>query len=132
MRAFLSAVLGVLIVASLGGAACNTAGSLIGPGETGLRGQVLRGPIQPVCQEGEPCEDAPFAATFYVYRGSRRIATFRSDAEGRFEIALAPGAYGIVPDEDAPVMAPASQRQEVVVAREGVTEVTLHFDTGIR
>ncbi len=93
---------------------------------------MLRGPIQPVCQEGEPCDDAPFAATFNVYRGSRRVAAFRSGKDGRFEVPLAPGRYTIVPSDDAPILFPEGQPQEVTVEAEGFTDVTLHFDTGIR
>ena len=93
---------------------------------------VVRGPIQPVCQEGEPCDDDPFAATFYVYDGGRRVATFRSSEDGRFAVALEPGPYTVVPGPDAPIMAPEAQHQDVLVEPYGMTEVVLHFDTGIR
>ena len=132
LRLLVPACLAFLGALALSGAACSPASVLIEPGETGLRGQVLRGPIQPVCQEDEPCEDAPFAATFHVYRGARRVATFRSGDDGRFEVVLDPGTYTVVPDADAPLLAPEQQRQEVVVEADGVTEVTLRYDTGIR
>jgi hypothetical protein len=122
-----------LIALALAG--CQGAADLAGPGlraETGLRGVVVRGPMQPVCQEGESCDDAPFAATFYVYAGARRIATFHSSDDGRFEIALDPGPYTVVPGPNAPIMTPESQRQEVLVAPYGMTDVVLAFDTGIR
>lgn len=102
-----------------------------GPGDTGLRGRVLRGPIQPVCREGEPC-DAPFQAGFTVQRGERTVGTFESSADGQFSIRLDPGTYGIVPDADAPLLQPEAQRREVVVGADGVTEVEVVFDTGIR
>jgi hypothetical protein len=121
-----------VLLLTLAGAACSTATTYFGPGDTGLRGQVLRGPIQPVCHQGEPCDDAPFAATFHVYREERHITTFRSRDDGRFEVALNPGSYTIVPGADAPIIAPESQGQEVEVGTDGITEVTLRFDTGIR
>jgi hypothetical protein len=123
----------LLVAVVLGG--CESAADLAGPnlrGDTGLQGVAVRGPIQPVCQQGQPCEDAPFAATFYVDDGARRIATFQSGEDGRFEVALAPGPYTVVPGPDAPIMAPQSQGREVVVAPYGMTEVVLTFDTGIR
>lgn len=98
---------------------------------TGLEGQVLRGPITPVCTESNPC-DAPFSAWFNVLKDDHQVGRFQSDAHGKFAIALDPGAYTVVPDSLAPLMQPQRQRQEVEVQREGITLVTLHFDTGIR
>ena len=99
---------------------------------TGLTGVVVRGPIQPVCQVDVPCEDAPFSATFAVYRGTGRVAQFRSDSLGAFRVGLAPGAYRIVPGPDAPILDPAGQAKDVEVGATGFTSVQLTFDTGIR
>lgn len=98
---------------------------------TGLTGTVQRGPVTPVCQVNEPC-DAPFAASFEVRRNGRRVATFASDAEGRFTVALPPGTYLIVPSATAPLMNPSAQTKSVEVGPEGLTSVQLSFDTGIR
>lgn len=102
------------------------------PGEAGLAGVVVRGPVQPVCQEGQSCDDEPFSAGFTVRRGGRTVGTFRSGTDGRFAVRLAPGAYTVVPDDDAPLLAPASQAKPVEVATGAVTTVRLAFDTGIR
>lgn len=98
---------------------------------TGLSGQVLRGPITPVCTDGVPC-DAPFSATFHVQRGSKEVAAFVSDSEGRFLVLLPPGSYTVVPDASAPLLGASQQSQPVTVSDEGLTEVVLYFDTGIR
>lgn len=98
---------------------------------TGLSGVVLRGPIQPVCMEGDPCEET-FAAGFTVRRHDLVVRRFDSDAEGRFSVELPPGTYLIVPDPNAPILAPEGQAREVTVDQEGFTDVELHFDTGIR
>ena len=98
---------------------------------TGLTGTVLRGPVTPVCQVNVPC-DAPFAASFEVRRNGRQVATFSSDAQGHFQVRLAPGQYLIVPAPDAPVMNPSAQSKTVDVGFEGLTAVELLFDTGIR
>ncbi len=98
---------------------------------TGLTGVVLRGPIAPVCQENVAC-DAPFSAGFTVRQSGNTVAQFRSDAAGHFTVALQPGTYQVVPDPDAPVIAPASQAKTVTVGSVGLTQVQLEFDTGIR
>jgi hypothetical protein len=99
--------------------------------DSGLVGTVLRGPVQPVCVAGASC-DAPFAATFGVYSGSQQVATFKSDAQGRFTVPLAPGVYLVVPGPDAPIITPSSQAKQVTVGPVGLTTVQLLFDTGIR
>jgi hypothetical protein len=99
--------------------------------DTGLQGKVLRGPITPVCKDNEPC-DAPFSAEFIVLKNARKVGRFKSDSQGEFAIALEPGLYIIVPDSSAPLMAPPQQQKEVEVQPEGMTPVTLYFDTGIR
>lgn len=100
---------------------------------TGLDGLVLRGPVQPVCQASDPCEDQPFAARFMVRRASGEIAgDFESNDAGEFSVALSPGGYVVVPAEDAPIIDPGSQTRQVVVGESGWTTVELHFDTGIR
>jgi hypothetical protein len=98
---------------------------------TGLTGVVVRGPIIPVCQIDVPC-DAPFSATFTVDQNGRRIAEFRSDADGRFTVMLPAGSYRLVPGTDAPIISPQSQAKTVDVLRAGLTQVRLEFDTGIR
>ncbi len=101
--------------------------------DTGLTGRVLAGPTCPVVTTDDPCPDRPFSATFDVYDSRERLVTrFQSDAEGFFEVALRPGTYTIIPGESAPIIHPRTQQQIVKVEPEGMTEVTLTFDTGIR
>ena len=99
--------------------------------DTGLIGIVVRGPVQPVCQAQTPC-DAPFGASFTVEQNGRVVATFRSDTQGRFQVHLAPGSYLVVPGPDAPIISPSGQAKPVVVGPDGLTNVRLEFDTGIR
>jgi hypothetical protein len=100
--------------------------------KTGLQGVVLRGPIQPVCRENEPCDDEPFAASFSVEQGGRVVSSFNSDAKGKFLVYLKPGLYTITPGNDAPILFPEAQVKEVEVLAGELTSVTLSFDTGIR
>ncbi len=106
-------------------------GAPAAPGNTTLVGTVVRGPVQPVCQVGVPC-DAPFSAGFAVQQEDRVVASFRSDTQGHFEVLLAPGRYVVVPNPDAPLMSPKAQAKDVMVGPSGPTTVVLHFDTGIR
>jgi hypothetical protein len=105
-------------------------GSSAEPLPNGLTGTVVRGPTQPVCPVGDPCE-APFAATFDVYRAGLYVAQFQSDAQGAFKVGLVPGAYRVIPRANAPI-SPAGQFKDVAVGGDGYTTVTLSFDTGIR
>ena len=98
---------------------------------TGLEGYVIRGPVQPVCINGQPCEE-PFAATFHVKQDGISIQQFTTSADGYFVVYLEPGAYEIVPDEAAPLHQPAQQAHTISVGKIGLTLVEISFDTGIR
>lgn len=104
----------------------------LGEPGTVLQVTVVRGPIMPVCRLDPPCEDLPFSAGFDILRGDRRVATTRSDSAGVFRIRLAPGAYRVMPQSDAPIISPRTQVKEVTVTTDSVTRVLLTFDTGIR
>jgi hypothetical protein len=113
----------------LGLVACNAPTN---PGMvTGLEGTARRGPIQPVCQPGQPC-DGPLTTRFDLLRGTDLVATFRSDANGHFLVRVAPGTYLVVPDASAPLLDPRAQAEKVAVGTVGITHVDLEFDTGIR
>ena len=124
--------LATLIAALACSGLADPAADLRGGHDTGLVGQVLRGPVTPVCRADVPC-DAPFSAWFDVLGlGDALMARFHSDSSGAFRVALAPGGYVIVPSDSAPLMRPSAQRKDVIVGRNGFTRVTLDFDTGIR
>jgi hypothetical protein len=122
--------LGLALVALLA-AACSDGGTESGVVQVRVDGLVLRGPTQPVCMVGVPC-DAPFSAGFTVRHAGLAVLRFHSDADGRFTIRLAPGDYTVVPDADAPVLDPARQAQSMTVPRADSISVVLSFDTGIR
>jgi hypothetical protein len=99
--------------------------------DTGLEGVVRRGPIMPVCRDGEPC-DAPFSASFAIRDGQKIVARFRSDSTGHFVVTVAAGDYMVVPDSSAPLLGASYQTRPVTVGPHGLTHVELEFDTGIR
>jgi len=99
---------------------------------TGLEGTVFRGPINPVEMEGQ-VNDAPFSALFNVYNlNDRRIKSFSTNADGKFNVLLAPGNYKIIPDKSAPILGADFQIKEVTIGPVGITRQDLFFDTGIR
>ncbi len=101
--------------------------------DTGVMGQVLRGPVAPGPERVGSADEEPFSALFHVLNGNEvEVTSFESDEEGRFEVALAPGNYIVVPDESAPILFPTRQRREVTAPEEGYVEVVLRFDTGLR
>ncbi len=102
--------------------------------ESGIRGQVLRGPMcgGPVSVD-DSCPDQPFSATFFVLdRQGNWITQFQTDEQGYFQVNLLPGVYTIVPDKSAPLISPGDQKKEVAVQEGELVQVTLAFDTGIR
>ncbi len=114
-----------------GALACSTAPPGGEGPDSGIEGLVVRGPTQPVCVVDIPC-DEPFAAPFHVRQDGRAIATFTSDAQGRFAIELPPGDYTITPDATAPIIFPTQQVKTVRVKPNTMVRVELDFDTGIR
>ncbi|MGH7590271.1 MAG: hypothetical protein ACREL2_02445 [Gemmatimonadales bacterium] len=91
---------------------------------------MLRGPVQPVCRVGEPC-DAPFSATLEAWQQQQFVARFQSDSLGNYQVLLPPGAYTITVDSGASLW-PTQQPHDITVGPVGLTHANLTFDTGIR
>lgn len=124
----------VLAFVALGPLACQNAGPP--PVAAGfLRGGVLAGPTCPVVSEpADPaCADRPVAGATLVIEtdGGDEVARLTSDADGRFEVALVPGRYTVLPQPMAGLLGTAPSQQFVVEA-EADTEIVVLYDTGIR
>jgi hypothetical protein len=122
---------------SLLAAICLAGGGLfvtmpVSAAETGVRGTVLWGPVEPGPTKVGQNDEAPFSATFIVFAGESQVAQFKSDKNGNFEVLLPAGDYTIAPDKSTPVPAPQSQAKTVTVPEDGFAVVTLRFDTGMR
>ena len=96
--------------------------------QTGLEGTIRRGPTQPVCEVGKPC-DAAVEAGFTLQRGGYEIAQFETDQAGHFVVYVEPGSYLLVPDQPIGI---SPQTPELTVGTVGLTHIELMFDTGIR
>lgn len=111
-------------------AACGR-GAGEGDGASGIRGQALAGPQCPVEIEGSPCPDRPFEGTVIATATTTGDEfTVETDADGRFELALAPGTYEVsIVSESQP---PFAKPQTVEVEPDAFTRITVAVDTGIR
>ncbi len=100
--------------------------------QSGISGTVFTGPTCPVVRLNDrSCNDKPYQGQFIVRKasGGTEVARFFSDANGRFEVILAPGKYLIEPVQRIGL---GNQSQPVEVKAGIMSDITLTFDTGIR
>jgi hypothetical protein len=122
MRAFFA--LAAAVVASSAGAATGTSSS-------GLRGLVTRGPIAPVCVAGQPCSEPAKNVTLVFSRYGRVVRRARTNDQGRYRVALAPGLYAVrlVPK---PAIGRGLEPVRARVVRARFRRLDFPIDTGIR
>jgi hypothetical protein len=101
------------------------------PGTSGIEGTVLVSPSRP----GPITKDGPSVAPvrnaqFVVKAGDATVATFTTDGEGRFQVALPPGHYVIVREGAAPRIGRWRFEADVVAGQ--VTKVNWTADSGMR
>jgi hypothetical protein len=97
---------------------------------SGLRGLVTRSPITPVCTQGVSCS-APAKNSGLVFFREASTARTRTDARGRYRIALAPGWWSVRTAAATRIGRGISpSRVRVVVGRFRV--LNFDIDTGIR
>ena len=119
------------LILVLGVVALACGGPNPGASPAGIRGQALAGPQCPVEVEGSPCPDLPWEGTVVATDVATDEAfTATTDAEGRFELRLAPGTYDVsIVVATAP---PSATPQTVAVEAGTFTEIVVAVDTGIR
>ena len=122
----------VLLAVSAAATACGGAPGGTGS-TTGIRGVAEMGPMCPVMVQGSPCPDRPVVgATIQVLDGSNRVvAKGVSDADGHFEISVAPGSYMIVGRYSSGLNR-SSRPVAATIPDTGFATVTVVFDSGIR
>ena len=115
----------------LGAIALACGGDDAGAPTAGIRGQALAGPQCPVEVAGSPCPDLPWEGTVVATNvATDETFTATTDAEGRFELPLAPGTYDVsILVETSP---PFATPQEVTVDAGSFSEIVVAVDTGIR
>lgn len=104
-------------------------------GASGIQGRLMVDEGGPVMRENRPWPARPLRGRVVALRASGGIAPVgeaESDADGYFRIALPPGHYELRSRNltDAPV--PRARPVPVHVTAGTFTEITIHFDSGIR
>jgi hypothetical protein len=101
------------------------------PGTSGIEGTVLVSPSRP----GPITKDGPSVAPvrnalFVVKAGDATPATFTTDGEGRFQVALPPGHYVILREGAPPRIGRWRFEADVVAGQ--MTKVNWTADSGMR
>jgi hypothetical protein len=115
--------LAALALASAGAAAPSGLAS-------GLRGVVMRGPIKPVCFEGEPCEEPAAGVTLRFTRAGTVVARVKTGPAGDYTVRLRPGVYtvAVLPFRLGTALTP----RRVRVPERRLARIDFHLDTGIQ
>lgn len=106
------------------------------PADASVRGVVLAGPTCPVVTDppDPSCADRPVEGAVLVVTtpDGEEVGRATSDADGAFELALAPGTYRLVPQPVEGLMGTAEEVEFTVLADAPAVELTVAYDTGIR
>jgi hypothetical protein len=130
MRRLAALLLPLLAAFALIAAQCDSNGK---PPSSGIEGLVTIGPMCPVERIDTPCPDKPYQATIVVKDGQGgEVARVQSGEDGRFRVALTPGAYTLAPQSSNPGGFPIAKEQQVEVQVGAFTTVSVQFDSGIR
>ena len=102
------------------------------PGSSGIEGTVLVSPSRPgpIRKDEEPRAAPVRNAQFVVKAGDATVATFTTDGEGRFQVALPPGHYVIMREGAAPRIGRWRFEADVVAGQ--MTKVSWTADSGMR
>lgn len=102
--------------------------------DSGLEGRVTIGPTCPAQEIGRECPAKPYAATLLIRDAASGevLHRIRSDEDGRFRLALAPGSYVVAPPERRLVGEPEAEPVNVTVRPGQWASVHVSFDSGAR
>jgi len=94
-----------------------------------LQGQVMRGPVTPVCRIDKPCDaPAPNVRLFFTRNGKTTSSV--TDAKGFYRVRLPAGTYVVRTNQHPFGTTPQPRSARVLAAQ--VRRVDFHIDTGIR
>jgi len=131
MRATLLALVVLLVAGCLG------APSPPATATSGFYGVAMLGPTCPV-QRDPPdpaCADKPYNGTLALTTsdGARTVTTFQPDAQGAFNVSVAPGTYDVQrADAGASSLPRCAAERPIVVTQGAWTLANVSCDTGIR
>jgi hypothetical protein len=101
-----------------------------GTTSSGLYGFVRRGPLQPVCVAGQPCDGPAKNMTLVFWRNGKAAGRTTTSRTGAYRIRLAPGIYGVRPTTAGIGRMPEPRTARVASSR--FRRVDFFIDTGIR
>ncbi|MFN2469127.1 MAG: hypothetical protein ABR521_13480 [Gaiellaceae bacterium] len=99
-------------------------------GVTGLQGTVTMAPTTPVCRVGVPCEGPAAGVTLVFSRAGKAPVTTRTDAQGRYKVALDAAIYTVATGSRRLGGSPYPARVKVRFAH--LDRLDFRVDTGIR
>jgi hypothetical protein len=121
----------VVTLAVLGALALGCGSADVGTATSGLKGRVMRGPIQPVCRVNEPCDEPSPGVKLLFDRSGKLVARTTTNQKGWYRVTLTPGTYTVRtnrPSQFEKVPDPS----RVTVPSGRVKRVDFQIDTGIR
>jgi hypothetical protein len=99
----------------------------------GIAGEVRRSPIMPVERPGQD-NSAPLAGAYIGISKSPGgfVGNVVSDSLGQFSVELQPGVYTLTAQSFGSTFPVPPEPQQVTVPANGIVNVRLDYDTGIR
>ena len=98
---------------------------------SGLRGVVMRGPIKPVCDENDPCEEPAGGVVLHFSWRGVVVARATTGKAGGYRVKLRPGRYSVTsPSARRPGAGLTPRLVRVPVGR--VARVDFYIDTGLQ
>jgi hypothetical protein len=122
-----------IIAATLIAFACMTAvAETPAPDQSGIEGTIVVSPTRPgpIRKGEEPSVAAVGNVQFVVKAGDATVKTFKTDGDGRFQVALPPGHYVVLREEAAPRVSRWRFEADVVAGQ--MTKVNWTADSGMR
>lgn len=98
--------------------------------KSGLRGVVMRGPIKPVCDVSNPCEEPAAGLVLRFLQRGVVVARVKTGSRGGYRVTLRPGRYAVTTPNRRPGM--GLQPEVVRVPKGRVARVDFRLDTGIQ
>ena len=92
---------------------------------------MTRGPIVPVCAAGQPCSEPAKNVTLVFSRNGRVVRRARTNDQGRYRVALAPGLYA-VRLTPKPAIGRGLEPVRARVLRDRFRRLDFSVDTGFR
>ncbi|HEX8678476.1 MAG TPA: hypothetical protein VF683_00840 [Chthoniobacterales bacterium] len=125
-------IIGATLVALLSVMAAAETPTPSTPTASGIEGTISISPIRggPIRRDDGPSVAPVRDLRFVVKAGDATVATFTTDGEGRFQVALPPGHYVIVREGAAPRIGRWRFEADVVAGQ--MTKVNWTADSGMR